>query len=293
MASPFRAFLRIFAYLSLTFALLPLQIVAVALGHDLRARIPLFYHRTCRRIFGMRVDVRGTMATRHPVLFVSNHTSYLDIMILASLTRCSFIAKREVASWPLFGLLAKLQRTVFVVRDRRHAMAQRDEITDRLAAGDALILFPEGTSNDGNRVLPFKSALFAAAQREIGGAALTVQPVSVSYTALDGMPLGRFLRPFYAWYGDMDLASHIWRVAGLGNATVVVEFHPAAPPEAFASRKTLADYCYRAVASGVARALSGRPLEEVRTPEPDSEPDSELDPAEAADETGTLAVAQG
>jgi 1-acyl-sn-glycerol-3-phosphate acyltransferase len=261
MASPLRAFVRILAYLGLTFALLPLQIVAVALGIDLRERIPLFYHRTCRRIFGMHVEVRGTMATERPVLFASNHSSYLDIMVLASLIRGSFIAKREVASWPLFGLLAKLQRTVFVVRERRHAMAQRGEISNRLAAGDDLILFPEGTSNDGNRVLPFKSALFEAALADLGGKTLTVQPVSVAYVALDGMPLGRFLRPFYAWYGDMDMASHIWRVAGLGNSTVVVEFHPPAPRAAFQSRKALADYCHRAVAGGIACALSGRPLE--------------------------------
>ncbi|HUC62093.1 MAG TPA: lysophospholipid acyltransferase family protein [Alphaproteobacteria bacterium] len=282
MASPLRALVRILAYLSLTFALVLPQAIAVALESPFRQRIPLFYHRTCRRIFGLRVELRGTMARTPPVLFASNHTSYLDIMVLASLIPGSFVAKSEVASWPLFGLLAKLQRTVFVVRDRRHAMAQRDEMSVRLAAGDDLILFPEGTSNDGNRVLPFKSALFAAAQPEVGGRALTVQPVSVAYTALDGMPLGRFLRPFYAWYGDMDMASHIWRVAGLGNATVVVEFHPPAPPETLRSRKALAEYCQRAVAAGVARALSGRPLEVVP---------ADGEGAEGEAEIRTLAVA--
>ncbi len=263
MGSPLRALFRLLLYLSLTFALIPAQVVAVATRSKLRERIPLFYHRLCCRIFGLSVEVRGRVAAERPVLFASNHSSYLDIMVLASLIPCSFVAKREVASWPLFGLLAKLQRTVFVVRDRRHAAERRDEMTQRLSDGDALVLFPEGTSNDGNRVLPFKSSLFAVAQREVGGRPLTVQPVSVAYVALDGMPLGRFLRPFYAWYGDMDMAPHIWRVAGLGNPTVIVEFHPPAPPEAFDSRKALAEYCYKAVASGVARALSGRADVEV------------------------------
>ncbi len=258
MGSPLRALVRLLLYIGLTLSLIPAQVVALILGPRASERIPLFYHRTCCRIFGMTVEVRGKQAHRRPVLFVSNHTSYLDIMVLASLIEGSFIAKHEVANWPFFGLLAKLQRTIFVVRERRQAAAQRDEITRRLAAGDQLVLFPEGTSNDGNRVLPFKSALFAVAQEEIEGTRLIVQPVSIAYVALDGTPLGRFLRPFYAWYGDMEMAPHLWKVAALGNATVVVEFHPPAPHEAFASRKTLADYCFRHVAAGVARALAGR-----------------------------------
>lgn len=259
MGSPFRALVRLVLYIGLTFSLIPAQALALALGSRYRERIPLFYHRTCARIFGIRVELRGTMVTARPALFASNHSSYLDVMLLASLIPGSFVAKREVANWPLFGLLAKLQRTVFVMRDPRQAAVQRDEMTQRLADGDILILFPEGTSNDGNRVLPFKSALFAAAHEGIEGRPLTVQPVSVAYVALDGTPLGRFLRPFYAWYGDMDMASHLWKVAALGNATVVIEFHAPAPPAAFASRKALAEYCHHEVAGGIARALAGRP----------------------------------
>ncbi|HYB09365.1 MAG TPA: lysophospholipid acyltransferase family protein [Alphaproteobacteria bacterium] len=258
MGSPLRGFVRLLLYIGWTVVLIPVQALAVTFGWRLRETLPVFYHRSCCRIFGIEVEVRGVRAPGRPALFVCNHTSYLDIMVLASLIPCSFVAKSEVANWPLFGLLAKLQRTVFVVRERRQAAVQRDEIGERLAAREALVLFPEGTSNDGNRVLPFKSALFAVANETIGGVPLTVQPVSVSYVALDGMPLGRFLRPFYAWYGDMEMATHIWRVATLGVLTVVVEFHPPAPHEAFLSRKTLADYCFRRVSTGVARALSGR-----------------------------------
>jgi len=258
MGSPLRGLVRLLLYFSWTIVLIPLQALALAFGWRLRESLPLFYHRSCCRIFGIEVEVRGERATSRPGLFICNHTSYLDVMVLASLIPGSFVAKSEVANWPLFGLLAKLQRTVFVVRDRRQAAVQRDEITERLIAREELILFPEGTSNDGNRVLPFKSALFAVASETIAGAELSVQPVSVSYVALDGMPLGRFLRPFYAWYGDMEMATHIWRVATLGILTVVVEFHPPAPHEAFVSRKTLADYCYRRVSAGVARALAGR-----------------------------------
>ena len=95
------------------------------------------------------------------------------------------------------GLLAKLQRTIFVERRANRSAGQRDAMAERLAAGDSLILFAEGTSNDGNRVLPFKSALFSAAERPVNGAAVVVQPVSVAYSRLDGMPLMRHMRPLF------------------------------------------------------------------------------------------------
>ena len=97
------------------------------------------------------------------MLFAANHVSYLDITVLGSLLDASFIAKTEVAGWPLFGWLARLQRSVFIDRRARSTAHQRDSIAARLAAGEALILFPEGTSGDGNRLLPFKSALFSVA----------------------------------------------------------------------------------------------------------------------------------
>jgi 1-acyl-sn-glycerol-3-phosphate acyltransferase len=191
-------------------------------------------------------------------LFAANHISYTDITVLGSLVPGSFIAKAEVGKWPFFGGLAKLQRSVFVDRQARSAAAQRDAIGDRLAAGDALILFPEGTSGDGNRVLPFKSALFAAAQSGKGCPDVIVQPVSLAYVRLDGMPIRRLLRPFFAWYGSVDLAPHIWTMVGLGTVELVVQFHPPAFLSDCGSRKALAAYCHARVAGGVAGALFGR-----------------------------------
>jgi 1-acyl-sn-glycerol-3-phosphate acyltransferase len=150
---------------------------------------------------------------------------------------------------------------VFIDRRARSTAHQRDSIAARLAAGEALILFPEGTSGDGVRLLPFKSALFAVADH-VGGPAtarsVTVQPVSIAYTRLDGMPLGRALRPFFAWYGSMSLVPHLWRMLGLGRLEVVVEFHPPTSLAACGSRKALARYCEERVAAGLALALSGR-----------------------------------
>ena len=188
------------------------------------------------------------------MLFAANHVSYLDITVLGSLLDASFIAKTEVAGWPLFGWLARLQRSVFIDRRARSTAHQRDSIAARLAAGEALILFPEGTSGDGVRLLPFKSALFSVADHAAAGA-VTVQPVSIAYTRLDGMPLGRALRPFFAWYGAMSLAPHLWRMLGLGRLEVVVEFHPPTSLAVCGSRKMLARYCEERIAEGLAGAL--------------------------------------
>jgi lyso-ornithine lipid O-acyltransferase len=250
---------RLVGYLLLTLALMPVQALLVALGTRWAERLPVFYHRLCCRLMGIEVVPIGEMSLRRPTLFVSNHTSYLDITVLGSLIRGSFVAKTEVAQWPLYGWLAKLQRTVFVERRRQSSHRQRDQLKERLGAGDNLILFPEGTSNDGNRVLPFRSALLSVAEVETQNR-LMIQPVSVTYVALNGIPMGHGLRPLVAWYGDMTLGPHLWQFSRLGKITVIVEFHPAVNLTTVGGRKDLARHCSAAVASGVERALTGRAL---------------------------------
>ena len=223
-----------------------------------------WHHRVTCRIAGFRIEVRGVPRQEHPTLFACNHMSYFDIPILGALIDGCFIAKAEVRSWPVIGTMAKLQRSVFIERVARRAVEHRNELVERLDGGDNLILFPEGTSSDGNGVLPFKSSLFAIAQSEVAGRPVVVQPVSIAYTKLDGMPLGRYLRPFFAWYGDMDLASHLWQALALGRCTVVVEFHPPVTIVDFGSRKALSEHCQRVATEGVAAAISDRP---TRRPE--------------------------
>lgn len=263
IGSPLMAIGRMTLYLGFTLLLLPVQAVSVALNLPLAKRLPYWYHRRCRRLLGLRVVRRGRQSREHPTLYVSNHVSYLDVTVLGSLIQGSFVAKSEIANWPLFGLLAKLQRSIFIERQSHRAAVGRDEITKRLEAKDDIILFPEGTSGDGNRVLPFRSALFSVAERRPHGEPLTVQPVSVAYTLLDGFPMGRFLRPFFAWYGDMDLVSHVWQGMGLGRLTVVVEFHPPVTIDQFGSRKALAEHCYSEVSQGISAALVGRSRRQI------------------------------
>lgn len=281
------AALRLALFASAVLMLLPVQQVLVWIGSPASRWLPSFFHRMMTRVFGIRVEVRGVPVDEQSVLFVSNHSTYLDITVLGGvLTGCVFVAKTEVRSYPLFGYLARLQRTIFVDRRVRTTAKQRDSLVERLSRGERVVLFPEGTSSDGNRVLPFKSSLLGAAEIRLGadpatnsgGRAIAVQPVSVTYTQLDGMPMGRTLRPMFAWYGDMDLAPHLWEMAGLGAATVVVEFHAPVSIDAFGSRKALTDHCWRAVASGVASALSGR--EQRIAPPPAPTPPAAL-PAQA------------
>jgi lyso-ornithine lipid O-acyltransferase len=258
MGSPTLRVARLALYFAWTLSLMPVQAVGLILRRRWTSTLPVFYHRWCCRILGMRIQVIGTPTPTRPALFAANHISYTDITVLGSIVPGSFIAKAEVGKWPFFGWLAKLQRSVFVDRQMRNAAVQRNAIGDRLAAGDALILFPEGTSGDGNRVLPFKSALFAAAQGEKDRPPVIVQPVSLAYVRLDGMPIRRLYRPFFAWYGTTDLAPHMWSMVGLGTVDVVVQFHPPAFLADFGSRKALAGYCHARVAGGLASALFGR-----------------------------------
>jgi 1-acyl-sn-glycerol-3-phosphate acyltransferase len=209
-------------------------------------------YRGLVRAVGIRIETVGQPCRDHPVLYVANHCSYLDIVALGSQLDASFIAKKEVASWPGIGRMARIAGTVFVERRPRHSRSQRDELSARLQEGrNSLILFPEGTSSDGLGVLPFKSSLFSVA--ESVGPTLPVQPVSLAYTRLDGLPLGRGWRSHYAWYGDMDL----WMMLGLGRVTITVVYHPPVTLAQWGSRKGLAEHCEKAVRRGVIAANRG------------------------------------
>lgn len=283
MGSPLLAFFRILVYVSWTFLLIPIQEIGLRFGFAYRRRLPHFYHRSCCKIFGFRLVRIGRISEARPTLFVSNHTSYLDITMLSALIRgVSLISKAEVAAWPFFGRLARLQETVFIERNALRSSAHRDAVHERLQGGDQLVLFPEGTSNDGNRVLPFKSALFSVAEKTFQGEPLTVQPVSIAYTRLDGIPLGRGWRPYYAWYGSMELAPHFWRMAGLGKATIVVQFHPPVTIAAFdGSRKAMAEACQRVVAEGVAAAITGKRAPSLEERPEAGPPGARLRPADS------------
>lgn len=257
-SNPIFAVLRILSLVLLALVLLACAPIRALQQRRMPRSIIRAWHKGTCQIVGLEPVIHGSPVTDRPVLYVSNHVSYLDIPVLGALLDGCFVAKSEVETWPVFGFLAKLQSTVFIERKTRRSAEQSAAITGRLTKGDSLILFPEGTSSDGNRALRFKSALFQAAEATVNGAQIEVQPISIAYTRFDGMPMGRALRPLYAWYGDMALAPHLWRVLGLGEVQVDVVFHKPVQLQQFASRKEMARHCEAVVSRGLCDALKGR-----------------------------------
>ena len=231
-----------------TLALLPLQVVGIRRGWKLATDLPMTWQRLAWRLIGMRVTVIGTPAPP-PVLIAANHTSWLDITVLGGIVKpLSFIAKSEVASWPVLGVLARLQRTIFIDRNRRHdAGPVAEEAGRRVARGEAVVLFPEGTTGDGNRILPFKSALIGAARHAAGDRLATVQPVAIAYVGIHGLPVDRTDRPHVAWYGDMDFVAHFVRMVRRGGMDVIVSFGAPITFGPGSDRKQVAEACHAEV----------------------------------------------
>lgn len=241
------------------------QAAALATGLIDRRRAPRLWHRLVVRLLGLRIHVHGQPAGRRPLLIAANHVSWTDIMVLAATVDVHFIAKAEVAGWPVFGWLAKLQRTVFIDRARpRSAGEQAGAIAARLADGDPMVLFAEGTTSDGVRLLPFKSTLFSAARMALGvngdvmeGAA--VQPVAIVYTRLHGMRMSRRDRMKMSWIGDQTLVPHLGELLGRGGVDVELHFGEPIALGPDADRKQIAREAEKRVRRMMQAALARSP----------------------------------
>lgn len=248
-----RAIRRISLALIWTLIAIPIQALMLVLPGRPKVGFARIYNRVLCRLIGIRVQVVGEQARGGSVLFLSNHTSWLDILVLGGTLDACFVAKAEVGQWPLVRTIARLGRTVFVSRRRGTTGREADEIRARLTQGDSLILFPEGTSNDGTRTLPFRSAFLGAA----AGARL-VQPVSIVYDRLGGLPACRRDRPLFAWYGDMDIGSHFWRIARRSGARATVLLHEPVDPANYTDRKDLTQRVEAVVAAGASQLRQNR-----------------------------------
>jgi lyso-ornithine lipid O-acyltransferase len=211
-----------------TLVLLPFQLLGLAFDWKIRRYIPRLWHRAACWLLDIRIHVHGHIERRRPLMLASNHVSWKDILVLGAIADVVFIAKAEVAGWPIFGILAKLQKTIFVVREeKRRTGEQVNEIAARMTAGEIVVLFPEGTTSDGNRLMEVKSSLFGAAAAAVPHTphgVVHVQPVSIAYTRVHGMAMGRFHRPLAAWPGDIELAPHLMGVLKEGALDVDVAF---------------------------------------------------------------------
>lgn len=228
-----------------------------------RKAVSLRYGRMLCALLRVRVGVVGAPLRGQPLLLVGNHVSWLDIPVIASVLPVAFVAKSEIANWPLVGTVARVQGTIFVDRARRQQTAQTNaEIAGRLIAGDAVMLFAEGTSSDGNRVLRFRSALVGAVEAALQpgqSSQLFLQPLSVCYTRLDGLPLGRQHRPRVAWYGDLDFVPHFRDFLASGAIDAVLSFGEPIPYAGDADRKQLVEAIERSVRSLTSTTLRQSP----------------------------------
>jgi len=264
-----RIVLIVLAIVALTLVLLPFQLIGIAFNLWLQRTIPHLYHRILCALIGIRISEVGRRSTATPALILSNHVSWLDICVITALAPVVFVAKSEVAGWPVFGWLAKLQRTIFINRQARHqTSAATREIAARLLGGDAVVLFAEGTSSDGIRVLPFRSSLVGAVHHALGNTTrhthITVQPMSLAYVGFGGVPMGRGLRERVAWYGDADLIPHLLHVLSSGAVDVTVSWGEATAYDMSADRKAIARDAEKSVRRMTAAALRAAPA--LQTP---------------------------
>ena len=201
-------------------------------------------------IIGVKVNVSG-FPEKRKTLFVSNHISYLDIIVYGSQINTIFVAKSEIKKWPIINKLCSTAKTIFVERNNIRSLRNQISLIEKSLQKDSNVLFfPEGTSSDGSKVLRFKSSLFSIIDlKELGD--FYIQPVSLSYNKLDGVPLNKFYRPFLAWFGGMDLFSHVWKFLGLGASEVNVHFHKAKKFSSFLNRKDACSFCYEKIAEQI------------------------------------------
>ena len=228
----------------------------------LLAGVVLFGRNTIGYIRTSLGYVHDSVENSVPVGFEIDHARHMIQDLVPEVRKnMHVIAKEEVGSWPVIRTIARLGRTVFVRRSRASTGRERDDMHGRLAGGDSLILFPEGTTSDGSRVLPFRTAFLSIAEMPVTPAGLPpiVQPVSVVYDRLGGLPMGRASRPLFAWYGDMDIGSHFWRLAQHKGLRATVLLHQPLDPLAFPSRKALAATCWDIVADGASTLRQNRP----------------------------------
>lgn len=227
------------------------QWVAVRTGLFSDRVLPPIWHRFALRALGIRLHVVGEIVRDRPLLIASNHVSWTDIMVAGATAPVNFIAKSEISRWPLGGTLARLQRTVFVERDRRRASGdQAGEVAERLVAGDAIVLFAEGTTGDGNLMLPFKTTLFGAASMTVDAGragSVAIQPMAIVYTRFHGMPMNRQGRMRASWIGDSSLVPHLMGLLKEGAVDVEVHFGEPVEYHAGSSRKQVAQEIERRV----------------------------------------------
>lgn len=211
--------------------------------------LPHLWEKAVCFIFRIQKNVIGIPKNDSQVIYVSNHLSYLDIPLIGSVIKGSFVAKQDVSGWPVFGFLSKLQQTAFISRNREDAANAAQNLENMLIQGKSLIIFPEGTSTDGRDVHPFKSSLFSLFFKESIGD-IFIQPITIKMIKTNAKTVtSQEDRDLYAWHINMDtpLGEHLWQFAKSKGAEIEINIHPAFKAHSLKNRKELAKHCHDTV----------------------------------------------
>jgi 1-acyl-sn-glycerol-3-phosphate acyltransferase len=209
------------------------------------------------RILGVNVTITGAPSGIRPLLMVSNHVSYLDVVILNASVNIHFTPKIEISGWPVLGAIARMSGSVFIDRRPEKVTQGRNGILEDLARGSVVCVFPEATTGDGLHMIPFKSGFFSLADADAGGRGVTVQPVAVTYSSIRRLPIDTIQWPHIAWYGDMELLPHLWNLLKLAPLEAELVFLEPVKLAQHGNRKALAAHCQKVIDESI-QSIRGR-----------------------------------
>jgi lyso-ornithine lipid O-acyltransferase len=222
-----------------------------------------------RLILNIKVTVAGDegQMERGGYVIIANHVSYVDGIVLGSIFPILFVSKREVKRWPIVGQWNILCGTIFINRQRKEEVGSLvDEMTRKLKQETNILLFPEGTSTNGEKLLPFQTVPLAAPLRSRS----IIVPATIAYKNIDDAPVTAANRDLIYWYGDMDFVSHFWKVLALRNVEVLVTIQPKIEcfhyEDSSAGRKRLADDCYNRVLGRIVETVDEEDEESSEEP---------------------------
>ncbi|HHY48267.1 MAG TPA: 1-acyl-sn-glycerol-3-phosphate acyltransferase [Alphaproteobacteria bacterium] len=260
----FRILFFVFCFTPFMLVGIPIQFVWSRLRLPGWNLLPRLFHKFGAVFLGLKITVLGKPAAGRPTLIVSNHISWTDIIAVGAVADVTFVAKQEVGRWPFVGFMASLQRTLYVDRNRRSdARRTTREMARRMADGGAVLLFAEGQSDIGTHVLPFRSALIGAAQhamQEAGARDVLIQPLTIAYTRLQGLPVGRTDRTLIAWIKSKSVKENIREILTGGVKEVTLAFGTPRALAPGADRKQVAKDAEVAVRRMLVALNRGEPL---------------------------------
>ena len=231
---------------------IPIQFFFNLIGFRFKKLYPLLFYRMIKISTGININFDSAKLDKKNsgVLYIANHVSWFDIICLGTLLDARFIAKKEVSKMGIFGFLAKLSNTFFIDNENKKKIIEyNNSIQKKLQEGENFIIFPEGTTSDGNGIISFKSSMLECAFDDNNK--INIQPISICYSKLNNIPMGIYLRRNIAWVGDTSMVAAMVNFLRSGRITVDIIFHDTMSINNFENRKDLAVYCERKILSGI------------------------------------------